>query len=83
MTLTGAVVFFVILWWICFFVVLPIGVRSQHEDDSVIEGTEGAAPVDPMLGRKALWATYGSAGLTARLLVISHVIDFQALLGGA
>ena len=46
-------------------------------------GTEGAAPVDPMLGKKALWATYGSIGLTALLLVISHVFDFQALLGGA
>ena len=82
MSLTGAVVFFVILWWLCFFVVLPIGVRGQYEDDNVVEGTEEAAPVNPMLGKKALWATYGASVLTALLLAATRIFDFQAMFGG-
>lgn len=82
MTLTGAIVFFVIFWWLCFFVVLPIGVRGQYEDESTVEGTEEAAPVDPMIGKKALWATYGSVGLTALSFIVSHIIDVQSLFGG-
>ncbi|MCI4645559.1 MAG: DUF1467 family protein [Hyphomonadaceae bacterium] len=82
MSLTGAIVFFVILWWLCFFTVLPIGVRGQFEDGSTVDGTEEAAPVDPMIGKKALWATYGAVALTALLLVITHIIDFQALMTG-
>jgi predicted secreted protein len=56
MTLTGAIIIFVIIWWLCFFVVLPIGVRGQYENDTMIEGTEEGAPVNPMLKKKAFFA---------------------------
>ena len=36
MTLTGGIVIFVIVWWLCFFAVLPIGVRGQFEDGSTV-----------------------------------------------
>lgn len=56
MTIFGAGVVFTIAWWLSFFVVLPIGVKGQWEDDSTIDGTEEAAPKTPCLP-KALWAT--------------------------
>ncbi|MDJ0921125.1 MAG: DUF1467 family protein [Henriciella sp.] len=64
-TITGTAVIFVISWWLCFFVALPIGVRSQYEDDGhVIEGTEEGAPKQPMLKKKILWATIGAVVVT-------------------
>jgi predicted secreted protein len=54
--LSGAAIFFII-WWLCLFVVLPFGVRSQHEADEVTPGTERGAPQRPLLLRKALAAT--------------------------
>lgn len=61
----GAFVIFAISWWMCLFVVLPIGVRGQFEDGEIIEGTEEGAPANPMLAKKALWATIGAAICTA------------------
>lgn len=69
----GAIVVFVITWWLSFFCVLPIGVQGQFEDDgNIIEGTEEGAPKDPMLKKKALWATIGAVVLTliAHFLVV-------------
>ncbi|MEO0816788.1 MAG: DUF1467 family protein [Pseudomonadota bacterium] len=82
MTLTGAIVFFVIFWWLSFFIVLPIGVRGQFEDGPVQEGTEEGAPSNPMIRKKALWATYGAVGQTAALFVVSRVFDLQTLILG-
>lgn len=66
----GAVVVFVISWWLSLFCVLPIGVRGQYEDGDIPEGTEEGAPAEPMLKKKALWATYGAIALT----IIAHFI---------
>lgn len=62
----GAIVVFVISWWLSFFCVLPIGVQGQFEGEGeVIEGTEEGAPKEPMLKKKAIWATAGAVILTA------------------
>ena len=41
MDIFGIMMVFAILWWIVFFAVLPIGVRSQLDENAVVEGTEG------------------------------------------
>jgi len=33
-----------VLWWVCLFVILPIGARSQHEAGDVFPGSEPGAP---------------------------------------
>ncbi|MEZ5955268.1 MAG: DUF1467 family protein [Hyphomonas sp.] len=70
MSFMSGLVVFTIAWWICFFAVLPIGVRGQWEDGSTIEGTEEAAPKEPMLKKKALWATIGAAVITGIAAII-------------
>jgi predicted secreted protein len=47
MQFMSGLVVFTIAWWVCFFTVLPIGVKGQWEDGSTIEGTEEAAPEAP------------------------------------
>jgi predicted secreted protein len=41
--LSGFAVYFVI-WWLTLFAVLPIGLRTQDEDQHVIPGTVASAP---------------------------------------
>ena len=48
----GLALFFVI-WWVVLFAVLPIGVRTQGEDGSVVPGTPSSAPTQPRLLRVA------------------------------
>ena len=72
MTIASGVVVFVLCWWVCFFAVLPIGVRGQFEDGAHTPGTEEGAPAEPMMRKKLIWATIGALGCTvlAGLVVI-------------
>ncbi|MBL8550651.1 MAG: DUF1467 family protein [Hyphomonadaceae bacterium] len=64
MTFIMGVAIYIILWWIAFFMTLPIGARSLHESgEETPPGVERAAPARPRLWLKALWA----AGLAAVL----------------
>ena len=75
----GAVVVFIIAWWLSFFVVLPIGVKGQFEDNGdVIEGSEEGAPKEPMIRKKAIWATVGALILT----LIAHFVVVPWLVAG-
>ncbi|MEQ8559513.1 MAG: DUF1467 family protein [Henriciella sp.] len=75
MNLVGGIVIFLISWWICLFVVLPIGVRGQFEEGDVEEGTEEGAPARHMMPKKALWATIGAVICT----IIAGVIVIPLL----
>ncbi len=50
-----------VLWWIVIFAMLPIGVKSQHEEGIVIPGSDPGAPSKPMMLQKALWTTIATA----------------------
>ncbi len=68
----GVALYFTI-WWVVLFAVLPFGVRSQHEDGEMPEGTDPGAPVAPRMGIKMLWTTVVSAIVwAAALYVISR-----------
>ena len=65
MTLPMGLAIFFTMWWIVLFLTLPFGVRSQHEDESYLQGTDPGAPVAPMMWRKALWTTIITVALFA------------------
>lgn len=50
-----------IVWWITLFAVLPIGMRSQHDEGDVMPGTVESAPARFRLGRVLLLTTVISA----------------------
>ena len=52
-----AVAIYFIIWWVVLFTMLPIGVRSQIEDDSITLGTEHGAPAKPRIARKMVLTT--------------------------
>ncbi|MBV0891682.1 DUF1467 family protein [Paracoccus sp. Z118] len=71
MSITSAVVLFATLWFLCLFLMLPIGHRSQEEMGEVVPGTPAGAPHNPRLGRKMIWATLLAAAIFA---VVAFVI---------
>ena len=64
MSIQLAIAIYLILWWLSFFTMLPLGAQSHHEADEVVNpGIERGAPRAHNLGRKALYA----AGIAAIL----------------
>jgi predicted secreted protein len=53
----SAIAIYFIIWWLTLFVVLPFGVRSQHEAGSVSKGSDPGAPALPNIGRKLVATT--------------------------
>ena len=75
MSVISAMAIFFIIWWLVLFTVLPIGIRSQVEDDDVTLGTEHGAPARPALVRKALLTT-------AIAIVIFGIFYVATVFGG-
>jgi predicted secreted protein len=68
---------YVLLWWLSFFVALPIGATSLHEAGEASEpGVERGAPKRHNLGKKALIAALIAAVLwpLAAVLIVKDVI---------
>ena len=69
---TGIAIFFVI-WWTVLFAVLPIGMRSQIDDDDVILGTAHSAPTNFSFARKAFWTTIVSIVVFVGFYLLTEV----------
>jgi predicted secreted protein len=67
MTLSIGIAIFFTMWWIVLFAMLPIGVRSQHEEADYAQGTDPGAPVSPMILKKVIWTTGVTCVLFAAL----------------
>jgi predicted secreted protein len=57
MPIATALAIFFLIWWVVLFAVLPWGIRSQHESEGMVAGTDPGAPVSVRLGRKLIWTT--------------------------
>ncbi len=58
MGITGSIIVFVIIWWIIFFSVLPVGIQSNKEKfRERIEGIDPGAPKNPKIVKKFLITT--------------------------
>ncbi|HTO65191.1 MAG TPA: DUF1467 family protein [Bradyrhizobium sp.] len=64
-TVSTAFAIYFVVWWITLFVMLPLGVRSQHEEGGGVPGTDPGAPVASQMGRKLFWNTVLSAVIFA------------------
>jgi predicted secreted protein len=76
MSITGAIALYFIVWWLTLFAMLPIGVRSQHEEGGdIAQGTDPGAPKVPMIAKKALWTTFAAIPVTA--LIYAWIVWFD------
>jgi predicted secreted protein len=58
MGITGSLIVYVLIWWMVFFSVLPVGIKSQNKEfKENLEGNDAGAPKNPNIGKKFLITT--------------------------
>lgn len=79
MSITAALVLYVVIWFVTMFVVLPIRLRTQGDEGRVLRGTHAGAPADFKLGRTliivTIWGTLAWAVVSG--IIISGVITVE------
>lgn len=58
MSTTGSLIVFIIIWWIVFFSVLPLGIKSENKKfTEKVSGNDPGAPKNPNIGKKFIYTT--------------------------
>ena len=71
MGLTGSVIIYVMIWWIVFFSILPIGIQSNKEVfKERLEGNDPGAPKNPNIVKKFLSTTI----ITSILFIVIYYL---------
>ena len=68
MTATGLAIIYVMIWWIVFFVILPIDVNRQKSIK--INGEDTGSPENPKMLKKFIYCT----GITTVIFVIIYLL---------
>ena len=77
MGITGSIIVYVLIWWIIFFSVLPVGIQSNKEKfKEKIEGIDPVAPINPKIGKKFLITTLITSII---FIVIYYLVEFNLL----
>ena len=77
MGITGSIIVYVMIWWIVFFSVLPIGIKSKKEVfKEKIGGIDPGAPKNPKIGKKFLISTLITTLIFA---VIYYLVEIDLL----
>ena len=77
MGITGSIIVYVMIWWIIFFSVLPIGIRSNKGVfKENIGGMDPGAPKNPRIGKKFFLTTLIT---TIIFIVIYYLVEIDLL----
>jgi len=75
--ITGSIIVYVLIWWMIFFSVLPVGIQSNKEKfKEKIEGIDPGAPINPKIGKKFLITTLITSII---FIVIYYLVEFNLL----
>ena len=77
MGITGSIIVYVLIWWIIFFSVLPVGIQSNKEKfQEKIEGVVPGAPNNPKIAKKFLITTIITSII---FIVIYYLVELDLL----
>ena len=77
MGITGSIIVYVLIWWIIFFSVLPVGIQSNKEKfKERIEGVDPGAPINPKIAKKFLITTIITSII---FIVIYYLVELDLL----
>ena len=77
MGITGSIIVYVLIWWIIFFSVLPVGIQPNKEKfKERIEGVDPGAPYNPKIAKKFLITTIITSII---FIVIYYLVEFNLL----
>ena len=68
MSATGLAIIYIIIWWIVFFIILPIDVNRLKS--LKIEGEDTGSPENPKMLKKFIYCT----GITSVIFVIIYLL---------
>lgn len=71
MAITSAIVLYVVIWFLTFFIALPIRIQTQGDLNKIVPGTHAGAPEHHHLKKKAIITTLVAAALW---LIITGII---------
>jgi predicted secreted protein len=75
--ITGSIIVYVLIWWMIFFSVLPVGIRSNKEKfKERLAGVDPGAPANPKIGKKFLITTIITSII---FIVIYYLVKFNLL----
>lgn len=70
MQIGSLIAVYFVIWWLTLFVVLPFGIRSQHEAGAVVAGSDPGAPAFVRIRRIVIINSLLSALLMATFWVV-------------
>lgn len=76
MTLVSGIAIYFVIWWIALFALLPIGLRTQAEENDVTLGTVASAPARPRIGRAFLRTTVVASLIFGLYYYLTQVAGF-------
>ena len=77
MGITGSIIVYVLIWWMIFFSVLPVGIQSNKEKfRDKIDGMDPGAPINPKIGKKFLITTIITSVI---FIVIYYLVKLNLL----
>ena len=77
MGITGSIIVYVLIWWIIFFSILPVGIQSNKDKfKENIEGIDPGAPKNPRIAKKFLITTIITSII---FIVIYYLVRFNLL----
>ena len=77
MGITGSIIVYILIWWMIFFSVLPVGIQSNKEKfRERVEGIDPGAPNNPKIGKKFLITTLITSII---FIVIYYLVSFNLL----
>ena len=77
MGITGSIIVYVMIWWIIFFSLLPVGIQSNKEVfKEKMGGMDPGAPKNPKIGKKFLITTLITTIIFA---VIYYLVEIDLL----
>jgi predicted secreted protein len=68
MSATGLAIIYIIIWWMVFFIILPIDVNRQKSIK--IDGEDAGSPENPKMLKKFVYCT----GITTVIFVIIYLL---------
>jgi len=75
--ITGSIIVYVLIWWMIFFSVLPVGIQSNKEKfNERIDGIDPGSPNNPKIGKKFLITTIITSII---FIVIYYLVKFNLL----
>ncbi|MHA6266061.1 DUF1467 family protein [uncultured Aliiroseovarius sp.] len=81
MSITAAIVLYVVIWFVVMFVTLPVRLRTQGDEGEVVPGTHAGAPANFKLGRTMVIVTIITTAVWAVVagIIVSGWISVEDL----